>query len=478
MIRNVFNIMVGLLVVLISGCGSKDGGLAIPAGGNTDTVTGYKMKYFIDGGVYDNRVNKFILQGYIRQYQITFYSNNDPCPDFVSLTGPQGSPFTPSITINQIENKSKCSYQVTSDNYPTCRMKPTLLPGGEYKLADPARILSFNIAEQPKSFSNIIIYPTVVLGNNNTVEKLQWSYLLPKNSVPTKNREGFIKEIWRYLSGKNSVHLISPDGVIRNMTDPGDLVTNIGRYISGQNSFLAINPEGLIKNISISWKMVDGATGTTSVFISPLVTEFALSEKNIIWNQVEAINASYEDYYGNSYNIKWLTMARKPKEIMMIGHSLTLCGNWDIRLNTPITVFAIGGSSIGLLNSNLSWMLASKPHKLYVMIGSSDIEKGLSEVEIIKKFNNLITIVHNNSPNTKLFIQSILPRSDKAKTAKTSAINEQLRNLCERRNVTFINLFPYMMKGDVINPEYTIDGHHISEAGYTVLKKILAQYIP
>ena len=205
------------------------------------------LVYYIDAGKFGSELTPSMNEFNINLYWITFYSNTSNCPDTVTVTGPQGSPFSSPQTVNRKElGTPYCSHQYVSNNNPG---PPT---AGEYRVEYPTGILTFIIPDQTPILSDsIMMRPTVTLKDDGTVQKISWIYC-PANG-------------------------------------------------SGE----VVNPESLIRNILIN-RTVAGVMAPTVIIPSTSVTELDLSDKGIIWDQVEWIGTAYDDVYGNAYSSGWL----------------------------------------------------------------------------------------------------------------------------------------------------------------------------
>mgnify|MGYP003308381375 CR=1 FL=1 len=59
-----------------------------------------------------------------------------------------------------------------------------------------------------------------------------------------------------------------------------------------------------------------------------------------------------------------------------------------------------------------------------------------------------------------------------------NSINEAIRNMCGRKNVTYIDIYSKLVDNTgVLNVNYTKDGLHINEDGYKVITSELVKYI-
>ena len=89
-----------------------------------------------------------------------------------------------------------------------------------------------------------------------------------------------------------------------------------------------------------------------------------------------------------------------------------------------------------------------------------------------------ITRIQKESPETKLYLQSLLPINESFgrykrmtnKTYQIPEINARLEVLAKEKKIDFINLFPlFTEKGtNVLRKELTFDGLHLKEEGYQI----------
>jgi hypothetical protein len=222
----------------------------IDGNGVIDCLEGKKfflqIAYIIYPGTFGASLTPSVDNFGLQQYQIHFFSNTSNCPDTVTVTGPQGSPFSPSKTLNRVQIGSYCTHQYISNN------NPDPPPEGEYRVAYPTEVLTFNIPDQsPILLNSILMLPTVTVNSEGKVQKINWVYRLAHGS--------------------------------------------------GES----VNPESLITNILIN-RVVAGVGAPTVIIPSAAATELDLSDKGIIWDQVETIGTAYDDVYGNIYSYVWL----------------------------------------------------------------------------------------------------------------------------------------------------------------------------
>ena len=181
----------------------------------------------------------------------------------------------------------------------------------------------------------------------------------------------------------------------------------------------------------------------------------------------------------------------KHNDIVLLGNSLTeFGGNWNMRLKGKekghyINRGIIGDDAMGMYD-RLYQILPAHPKKIFLMAGVNDISHNLSADSVASLVTKLVDKILTDSPHSKLYLESILPINESfhrwrtmiGKTETVVAVNDRLRKLAAAKSITFIDLFPsFVIPGThVMRPELTVDGLHLTPAGYEVWSKILREY--
>ena len=170
-------------------------------------------------------------------------------------------------------------------------------------------------------------------------------------------------------------------------------------------------------------------------------------------------------------------------DIIFIGNSITDGGEWgelfqDLRVkNRGIS----GDISAGVIK-RLEEVVKRNPEKVFLMIGTNDLAKGISTDSVIKNILLISEYIKQESPFTKLFVQSILPVSDVFKkfsghTGKTDSIikvNNQLGKASATYKYTYVNLYPsFCNQYGKLNEKYSNDGLHLTGEGYLLWKHLV-----
>ena len=114
------------------------------------------------------------------------------------------------------------------------------------------------------------------------------------------------------------------------------------------------------------------------------------------------------------------------------------------------------------------------------MMGTNDLgTSGMNTpAHVAKSVRTALMSCQKESPNTKVYVQSILPcTGNNIKDTKNVPItNDSLKNICnEFANATYIDLYP-LLPG-IPTHQYSADGTHLTMAGYRIWCNEIAKYV-
>ncbi len=194
------------------------------------------------------------------------------------------------------------------------------------------------------------------------------------------------------------------------------------------------------------------------------------------WNR--AVKAYY--YHKKEH---FETLPDTPNEIIFLGNSITDGAEWHELFGNPnIKNRGIGGDDTNGVLERLAEVTSSKPAKVFIMIGTNDLAYGKSVKHVVENHKKIIAQIKEDSPDTKIYMQSILPCDDALHTTrpneKIREINKQLIKICEVENLIYINLDPaFSDEKGKLNKKYSIDGLHVNGAGYLKWKELIEKYL-
>lgn len=185
-------------------------------------------------------------------------------------------------------------------------------------------------------------------------------------------------------------------------------------------------------------------------------------------------------------------MARKQPDRLMIlaGDSISLWFPPDLLpsdrtwLNQAIS----GDTATGLLK-RLNLFENTKPQAIFIMIGINDLLKGKSDQDVLNDYEQIITTLKQEHSNSKIVVQSVLPRAKEKVTGANAQqvlnlsneriyqFNRKLAAIADQANVSFLDLQSLFSDNEgFLRPELTTDGLHLSPQGYLVWRSAIQTY--
>ena len=174
-------------------------------------------------------------------------------------------------------------------------------------------------------------------------------------------------------------------------------------------------------------------------------------------------------------------------DIVFLGDSLT--DGCDLEkyypLYTAVNRGISGDTSDGLLNRLKVSAYDVEPTGVVLLIGVNDISRGVKPSELYENYEKIITGLKENLPDTIIIWCSMTALGGKSAKYNDTVIicNQKIKLLAEKYDCVFVDLFTPLCDADSreIREEYTVDGTHLTDAGYQVItreiKKALEEYL-
>jgi len=175
-------------------------------------------------------------------------------------------------------------------------------------------------------------------------------------------------------------------------------------------------------------------------------------------------------------------------EIIFLGNSITEGGKWNLLFpNKNVINRGISGDITDGILFRLDEITASKPIKIFLLIGTNDMARGKSIEYVIKGTQQIIAKIQLQSKSTKIYLQSMLPvnpfvgkkfSGHKNNHQKIIDANKQLQQLAKTLHIPYIDVHKAMRNRQKhLKSTFTYDGLHLSEKGYQKWKRVLKNYV-
>ncbi|MGK7886323.1 MAG: GDSL-type esterase/lipase family protein [Crocosphaera sp.] len=181
------------------------------------------------------------------------------------------------------------------------------------------------------------------------------------------------------------------------------------------------------------------------------------------------------DYYKKKVK-EFQQQSRSNENIVFVGDSLIEYGQWKTLLNNEqiINQGIAGDTTAGVLN-RIDKIILTKPKKIFIMIGINDLwNQRITVDEIIVNYKKILTIFQEKTPETEVYLQSVLPINNRdynsiVNNQDVINLNEQLKKIARQFKYQYIDIHSYFIdEENQLKPKYTNDGVHLNEQGYNL----------
>ncbi|QNE41948.1 family 20 glycosylhydrolase (plasmid) [Hymenobacter sp. NBH84] len=177
------------------------------------------------------------------------------------------------------------------------------------------------------------------------------------------------------------------------------------------------------------------------------------------------------------------TLPHTRGDVIFLGNSISDSAEWSELFDDPqVKNRGISGDvSAGVLN-RVGEVVARRPAKVFVLIGTNDLAGKVPPDSVVKNITWLADYLRQESPATRLYVQSILPVNDAFgkfaghvhNGALINQVNEQLRRLATAHGYTYLDLHAgFADATGKLDARYTNDGLHLTGAGYMRWKHLI-----
>lgn len=170
-------------------------------------------------------------------------------------------------------------------------------------------------------------------------------------------------------------------------------------------------------------------------------------------------------------------------EIIFLGDSITEACEWSELFDQPnIKNRGIAGDMTDGVLDRIDEVTASQPSKIFLMVGVNDLIMYRPEY-ITNNYKKILENIRQKTPNTKIFIQSVLPVNNKIreigiKNKDITTINHTLEEFALEFGIIYVNLHSIVSDKDGnLKADFTSDGIHLNGSAYLTWKKAIEEYV-
>ena len=195
-----------------------------------------------------------------------------------------------------------------------------------------------------------------------------------------------------------------------------------------------------------------------------------------------------QDTYWHQRVTLFETLPVHESDIVFLGNSITDGGEFaeifemDNCINRGIRSDIING-----VVKRLDQVTKGHPKKIFLLIGINDVSHGHSAAKIAGMYETLVAKIRQDSPETTLYVQSIMPINNDFRRYKNllgcenviPELNGYLEDIATRHGAVYVNLWPALVdsSGKKLDKKYTNDGLHLTGEGYKAWASVIAPLV-
>jgi lysophospholipase L1-like esterase len=170
----------------------------------------------------------------------------------------------------------------------------------------------------------------------------------------------------------------------------------------------------------------------------------------------------------------------RPGDIVFLGDSITDGARWDeIYPGLPAKNRGINADLTTGVLARLDDVTGGQPAAIFILIGTNDLPwfEYRSTQNILKTYREILQGIKDRSPETKVYVQSVLPR-DRMYAGRVLELNRGLVKLAAEFGYAYIDLYSrFTDSHGSLKNDLTNDHLHLLAGGYQLWASILDPYI-
>lgn len=178
----------------------------------------------------------------------------------------------------------------------------------------------------------------------------------------------------------------------------------------------------------------------------------------------------------------------EPGDVVFLGNSITDGGEFtELFDDKTIKNRGISSDVISGVRERLHQITDHSPSKIFLLIGINDVSHNLTVDQLASQYEELVKEIREQSPQTRLYIQSVMPINNdfnryknlKGKEKVVTGLNSRLEGIAERNGAVYIDLWPALADPATgkLRKEFTNDGLHLLGIGYDHWADAIRHYV-
>lgn len=188
--------------------------------------------------------------------------------------------------------------------------------------------------------------------------------------------------------------------------------------------------------------------------------------------------AMHADEYWDQKTSLFELLPINNNDIVFLGNSITDGGEFHELFGMDnIKNRGIRSDIMTGVEKRLGQVTGGKPEKIFLLIGINDVSHGHTVNVLAQRYERLVKKIREESPETRLYLQSVMPVNNSFKRYKNlfgkentiKAFNRRIKEIASENGATYVDLWPFLADNEGnLRREFTNDGLHLNGRGYRV----------
>ena len=139
----------------------------------------------------------------------------------------------------------------------------------------------------------------------------------------------------------------------------------------------------------------------------------------------------------------------------------------------PACNYAFRGSTTQALLARREKVSLLKPSAIVVLVGGNDLIAKFHPADTDRNYAELFRYYRTVTGSVYCISNLPVDPGIYIKNSTLIELNARLRRICEKTGVTYVDVYPHLVKNGGLNPDYAIDPVHLNRAGQDVLMDVL-----
>lgn len=176
-------------------------------------------------------------------------------------------------------------------------------------------------------------------------------------------------------------------------------------------------------------------------------------------------------------------------DIVFLGNSITDGGEFQELFGMEnVLNRGIRSDRISGVLKRLDQVTDGHPKMIFLLIGINDVaDSRNTAASIAGKYEELVKTIREKTPDTQLYVQSIMPINNDFKRYKSLIgresiipdLNSRLQNIAMEARAVYIDLWPVLADPETgkMKKDFTSDGLHLTGAGYRAWTEAVRPFV-